>query len=164
VLQSGSAARAQQAEFRRAAARAVRPEQGLEKVLAYVPLFSQCSKRELRLVAKLATTRKVRAGTALLSEGEPGESMYVLLSGTALVLKGGRVLRELGTGDVVGELAVLSRAPRNATVQMTHDGEVAMIRRRDVYRLIDDAAGVARKLLEALADRVRDLAESAIDC
>jgi CRP-like cAMP-binding protein len=157
-------ARAQQDEFRRAAARGVRPEKGLEKVLAYVPLFSQCSKRELRLVARLAKTRKVRAGTELLTEGEPGDSMYVLLEGTAKVTKGRRELAELGVGDVAGELAVLSRAPRNATVSMTSDGEVAVIRRREVYRLIEDASGVARKLLEGLADRVRDLDETAVDC
>jgi CRP-like cAMP-binding protein len=163
MLHSGSVARAQQAEFRRAAARSARPEQGLEKVLAYVPLFSQCSKRELKLVAKLAKTRNVRTGTELLTEGEPGDSMYVILSGTASVVKGGRVLAELGAGDVVGELAVLSRMPRNATVRTTSDGDVAVIRRRDVYRLIEDTSGVARKLLEALADRVRELDETAVD-
>ena len=134
-----------------------RAERGIAGALANVALFSQCSKRELRLVAKLAKTKSVRESTSLTLEGEVGDTMFVILSGRATVHKGGRKLAVLGPGDVVGELALLTKAPRNATVTTTTETEVATIGRRDVNRLIADAPGFARKLLESLANRVRDL-------
>jgi len=83
--------------------------------------------------------------------------MFVILSGHATVHKGGRKIAERGPGDVVGELAILSKAPRNATVTTTTETQVATISRRDVHRLIADAPAFSRKLLESLADRVREL-------
>jgi CRP-like cAMP-binding protein len=132
-------------------------ESGIANALQYSAPFALCSKRELRLVAKLAKTRMVRAGTTLLQEGETGDSMFVIISGGANVNKGGRKIAELGSGDVVGELAALTKCPRNATVTMKTDGEIAVIGRRELVRLLEDAPGFARKLLEALAQRVREL-------
>ena len=130
----------------------------VESALANVSLFSACSKRELRLVAKLAKTRQVSRETALIVEGESGDEMFVFLAGSAaVVLRGGRKVATLGPGDVVGELGVLGHAPRNATVTATVDSEVAVINRRALNRLLADAPGFSRKLLEALAERVRAL-------
>jgi CRP-like cAMP-binding protein len=129
----------------------------IESALANTSLFSQCSARELRLIAKVAKTCKVPAGTTLLVEGEEGDEMLVFLSGSATVQRGARKIASLAPGDAVGELGVLSRAPRNATVTTTADSEVAVIGRRAMNRLLADAPGFARKLLEALADRVREL-------
>jgi CRP-like cAMP-binding protein len=129
----------------------------IESCLANTALFSQCSARELRLIAKLAKTRKVPEGTRLVVEGEVGDNMLVLLSGSATVQRGGRRIATLSAGDVIGELGVLSRAPRNATAITTADSEIAVIGQRAMTRLLADAPGFARKLLEALADRVREL-------
>ena len=129
----------------------------IESALANASLFSQCSARELRLIARLAKTRKVPQGTRLLVEGAVGDEMLVMLSGSATVQRGGRRIATLSAGDVVGELGVLSRAPRNATVITTTDSEIAVIGQRAMTRLLADAPGFARKLLEALAERVREL-------
>jgi len=90
-------------------------------------------------------------------QGQVGDEMLVFLSGTATVQRGGRKIATLSPGSVVGELGVLSRAPRNATVVTTSDSEIAVIGQRAMTRLLADAPGFARKLLEALADRVREL-------
>jgi CRP-like cAMP-binding protein len=129
----------------------------IESALTHTSLFSQCSARELRLIARLAKTRKVPPGTRLVVEGEVGDKMLVLLSGSATVQRGGRRIASLSAGDVIGELGVLSRAPRNATVITTADSEIAVIGQRAMNRLLADAPGFARKLLEALANRVREL-------
>lgn len=129
----------------------------IESALANTSLFSQCSARELRLIARLAKTREVPEGTRLLVEGEVGDRMLVLLAGSATVQRGGRTIATLASGDVIGELGVLSRSPRNATVVATADSEVAVIGQRAINRLLADAPGFARKLLEALSDRVREL-------
>ena len=83
--------------------------------------------------------------------------MYVLLSGTAAVHKAGRKIADLGPGAVIGELAILSKAPRNATVTTRDEAEIAMITRRSFNRLLEDAPGFARKILEAMAQRIREL-------
>jgi CRP-like cAMP-binding protein len=129
----------------------------IESALANTSLFSQCSARELRLIARLAKTREVPEGTRLLVEGEVGDRMFVMLSGSATVQRGGRKIAALSSGDVIGELGVLSRSPRNATVVTTSDSEVAVIGQRSINRLLADAPGFARKLLEALSERVREL-------
>ena len=139
-----------------------RSESGIANALQNASIFSLCSRRELKLVARLAKTKSVRAGTTLMTEGEPGETMFVMLSGGADVRKGGRKLAELGAGDVVGELAVLGKAPRNATVVTRTDADVAVIGRRELFRLIEDAPGFSRKLLEALANRVREMDRRAV--
>jgi CRP-like cAMP-binding protein len=144
-------------ERENAAARRASHEKGIADALESAPLFSLCSKRELRLVAKLAKPKTVRAGTTLVTEGESGDSMFVILSGGVNVHKGGRKIAELGSGDAVGELALLSRAPRNATVTTRTTCDIAVLGRRQLFRLIEDAPGFSRKLLEALANRVRDL-------
>ncbi|MDQ1508301.1 MAG: family transcriptional regulator, cyclic receptor protein, partial [Actinomycetota bacterium] len=113
----------------------------IESALAHTSLFSQCSARELRLIAKLAKTRKVPEGTRLVVEGEVGDNMLVLLSGSATVQRGGRRIATLSAGDVIGELGVLSRAPRNATAITTADSEIAVIGQRAMNRLIADAPG-----------------------
>jgi len=129
----------------------------IESALANTSLFSLCSARELKLIAKVAKTRQVPSGTKMLVEGEEGEEMLVFLSGSATVVQGGRKIATLSPGEVVGELGVLVKAPRNATVTTTRDSEVAVIGRRALNRLLADAPGFARKLLEALAERVREL-------
>ena len=132
-------------------------ETGIANSLASLPLFSLCSRRELKLVAKLAKLRSVRTGTTLIVEGETDDTMFIIVSGRADVRRANRKLAQLRSGDVVGELAVLGKAPRNATVVTTSDCDVAVISRRDVFKLIEGAPGFSRKLLEALANRVREL-------
>jgi CRP/FNR family cyclic AMP-dependent transcriptional regulator len=138
-------------------AAAARHPAKIADALANAAPFSSCSKRELRLVAKVAKTRAVRKGTTLMVEGESGESMIVLLSGGADVHKGGRRIAQIGSGDVVGELAALTKCPRNATVTMRTDGDIAVISRRDLLRLLKGSPSFSWKLLEALALRVREL-------
>jgi len=155
-----SLARADLDDRRRRVGRAEESISSVAAALEYTAIFSQCSKRELKLVAKLAKTRMLRAGTELIKEGETGDSMFVMISGHAKVSRDGRKLADISAGGVVGELAVFSKEPRNATVTLSTDAEVATINRRDVYRLVEDAPGFARKLLEAMSNRIRDLDES----
>ena len=136
---------------------ASRSETGIASALKYATPFISCSRKELRLVARLAKTRPVRPGDQLLTQGEQGDTMYVLLTGTADVHKAGRRVAQLRPGDVFGELAALSKGARNATVTMKTSGEIAIIGRRELRKLIEGAPSFAHKLLETLANRVREL-------
>jgi CRP-like cAMP-binding protein len=144
-------------KLRAVEAKAARSETGIASSLKYATPFLSCSKKELRLVARLSKTKEVRQGVKLLVEGEEGDTMYVLLSGSADVHKGGRRIAMVRPGEVFGELAALSKGPRTATVTMKTSGEVAIIGRRELRKLVERAPDFAQKMLETLANRVREL-------
>jgi CRP/FNR family transcriptional regulator, cyclic AMP receptor protein len=133
------------------------PVTGISGALANTRLFSLCSRKELRTVAKLSKIRNIPKGTRLMAEGDEGDTMYVIVSGIARVSRKGRKVAALGAGDAVGELAVLGRAVRNATVDAETDLQVAELSRRTLSKLINEVPPFAMKLLEAMATRVREL-------
>jgi CRP-like cAMP-binding protein len=124
--------------------------------LAQVPLFSALSKKELQLVARRAEDVKVDAGRILVSEGSTGSEFFVIIDGTATVSRHGRKVATLGPGDAFGELALLDKAPRNATVTAQTEMELVVLGQREFGGLIDEVPGFARKLLAGMARRLRD--------
>jgi len=124
--------------------------------LAEVPLFSALSRKELSLVARRAEDVKVDQGRVLVSEGSTGSEFFVSIDGKASVSKKGRKVATLGPGDAFGELALLDKAPRNATVTAETPLEVVVLGQREFGGLIDEVPGFARKLLAGMARRLRE--------
>lgn len=122
--------------------------------LRAVPVFSALDDDELALVDRLAEKLDVPAGHVLMTEGEVGREFYVLLDGTADVVRGTATVATLGPGDHVGELALLDPQPRNATVTMTSDGEVLAVTQREFWQLLNDVPLLSRKVLQVLARRL----------
>ena len=143
--------------FEREAASRRQVSSALTDHLASNRMFAACGKKELRAVAKAARIGVVRRDTTIMTEGEDGKTMYVILSGSAKVTRNGRRLATIGPGDTVGELALLTKQPRAATVVATSDMEVAVISRKSFAKLLDAAPAFQRKLLESLANVVREL-------
>ncbi len=125
--------------------------------LAKVPLFSGCSQAELRALARRTTDIPVAPGSVLVKEGELGYEFFVITDGRAKVSRGGRKVRELGAGDFFGELALLERVPRNATVTAISDMEAIVLTRADFDAALAEAPGMARKLMVGMARRLREL-------
>jgi CRP/FNR family transcriptional regulator, cyclic AMP receptor protein len=124
--------------------------------LAEVPLFSACSRKELGLVAKRAEDVKVDAGKVLVSEGATGTEFFVIIDGRARVERRGRKVATVGPGGFFGDLALLDRAPRNATVLAETPMELLVLGQREFAALIDEVPGFAHKLLAGLARRLRE--------
>ena len=122
--------------------------------LANVPLFAHCSKRELTRLLSLGRTETVDAGHTLFVEGAPSSNMYVLLTGTAAVKKGGRRIARVGPGDVVGELSVILGGPRTATVQAETPIEWLVLDQRSLRAAIDEVPGLGWHLLQSVAARL----------
>jgi CRP-like cAMP-binding protein len=80
----------------------------------------------------------------------------VIIEGTATVSRHGRKVATLGPGDAFGELALLDKAPRNATVTAATPMELVVLGQREFGGLIDEVPGFARKLLAGMARRLRD--------
>ncbi|MEX1008560.1 MAG: cyclic nucleotide-binding domain-containing protein [Acidimicrobiia bacterium] len=123
--------------------------------LAAVPLFSALSNKELQLVAKQAEPVRVPAGKAVVTEGAAGADFFVILGGQARVERHGKKVAELGPGGFFGDLALLDRAPRNASVIAETEMELAKLGQRAFDELLDTVPGFARKLLAGLARRLR---------
>ena len=126
-------------------------------LLATVPLFAACSKKELQAIAKRSEDRTVAAGTELVREGAAGDAFYVIVSGQADVVRSGNVVATIGPGAFFGDLALLDMAPRNATVTAITDMELIVLGQREFSTMLDEAGGFARKLLVGLAHRLREM-------
>jgi CRP/FNR family transcriptional regulator, cyclic AMP receptor protein len=124
--------------------------------LAEVPLFSALSKKDLQMVSRNAEDVKVDAGKVLVSEGSAGSEFFVIVDGKARVTRRGKKVAELGQGGFFGDLALLDRAPRNATVVAETPMEVLVLGQREFAALIDEVPGFAHKLLAGLARRLRE--------
>lgn len=129
----------------------------IETHFAAVPLFEDCSKRELKMLTKIAVVEPRAAGATLITEGQCGSDAFVILQGRCRVLRKGRRVGEVKAGSVVGELSMLNGAERNATVVADSALEVAIIARRDFLSLLEHSPSISRKLLTSLAARVQEL-------
>ena len=123
-------------------------------LLREVPLFADCSRRELRQIAELADEVVVPAGTALTKEGASGREFVVIVDGSASVHRRGQKVNELGTGDFLGEIALVSRGPRTATVRTTQPTHALVLTAPSFRALLRRTPSMQQKVLEALADRL----------
>jgi len=120
-----------------------------------VSLFAGFTPVELRRVAGLARRQDVAAGTVLCQQGDPGHEFFVVRDGRVRVDRDGQPVAVLGAGDWFGELALLDRAPRSATVTATEATTVLVIGEADFTVLIDEVPALAHHLLAHLASRLR---------
>ena len=121
-----------------------------------VALFAGCSRKDLQRVAGRSEDRRVMAGTTIVTEGENGSEFFVIIDGTARVTRDGRKLTTLGPGSGFGELALLAKGPRNATVVADTVMELAVVNERDFAGLLDEVPSFAYKLLRSTARRLRE--------
>ena len=107
------------------------------------------------MVAKSAERLDVPAGKVVVTEGAAGAEFFVIIEGRARVERHGREVANLGPGAFFGDLALLDRAPRNASVIADSELELAKIGQRAFDALLDHP-GFSKKLLAGLARRLRE--------
>lgn len=124
--------------------------------LAKVPLFASLSTRELQKVAKVATEITVPAGSVICDQGQMGREAFVIVEGSATVSRNKRKVATLPAGSVVGELSLLDRGPRTATVVADTQCTLLVIDQRHFIGVLEDVPALAQKLLAYLAEKVRE--------
>jgi len=123
--------------------------------LSSVWLFSECSRAELKSIERKAKPEHVPAGKTVVQEGDVGTVFYFIVDGKATVVRHGRKIADLGPGQYFGELALLDRLPRTATVKAATDLTLLAIGQRDFEAILKDSPSITRKLLVATASRLR---------
>ncbi len=132
--------------------------QSKSDLLRSVPLFSRCSKKELAGIAQLADELNLPAGKDLTVQGSPAREFFILLEGSAVVRRNGRKLRDLGPGEMVGEIGLLNDGPRTATVTLTEPSRVLVLTARDFHSLLRELPAVSLKVLAVVGERLNESA------
>lgn len=122
-----------------------------------VPMFSACTKRDLQLIGRHAENLTLPAGKVVMEEGRSGDEFFIIAAGKATVSRDGNDVAVLGPGDYFGELALLDRAPRNATVTADTELEVFLLGRREFNGLLAEVPTLSRKLMVGMARRLHEL-------
>lgn len=130
-------------------------EKALIDRLHGVPWFAACTQEQLAAVAQEAERLHIDEGEVILREGRLGRELFVILEGSVVVTRAGRIVNQWGAGDYFGELAAIEGAPRNATVTATTDLEVLIVGPREFDAMMD-IPGVRNALLVGMARRIRD--------
>ena len=118
--------------------------------LADVAFFAGLPQHELAEVSNAATAVDFEAGQTIVTEGDLGHCLFVILGGSATVSSEGEARGEAGPGDVIGEIAVLSSGRRTATIVAKTPVHALKWFKRDVWALEASAPDAARRLRDAL--------------
>jgi CRP-like cAMP-binding protein/ATP/ADP translocase len=124
-------------------------------LLKALSIFSETPERVLVEVASILEEIEVKAGQSIFKKGDMGDCMYILISGQVRVHDGDQALRDLGPGDIFGELSVLDPEPRSASVTALEDTRLFRLYRDGLYDLMADHIEVVRGIIRVLCRWLR---------
>lgn len=133
---------------------------GQADMLKKVPIFSELASRDLERLARIMVPRSVKAGEAVIEEGDQAAGVFIITSGRMQVVRGRsgqheQVLATLGPGDFFGEMALFEGFPRNATVRALEDSECLAMTRWDFLAELKSHPEIAVAMLPVLVRRLR---------
>jgi CRP-like cAMP-binding protein len=126
-------------------------------------LFSSCTASELRKIRSSLDEVEVPAGKVLVEEGRIGMEFFIIVSGVAAVTREGKKVATLGPGGHFGELALLDRRPRSASVVSETEMDLLVLSQRQFNSLLTSVPTISRKMLAAMANRLREADALAYD-
>jgi CRP-like cAMP-binding protein len=124
------------------------------ELIRNVPLFSRLSRKGLQDVASIADEIDFSAGKVLTKQGDRGREFIVILEGAAEVEQDGKRINTLGEGDFFGEIALVTKLPRTATVTATEPMRALVITDRDFRTLLKKSTDVGEGIVEAMGERL----------
>ena len=125
--------------------------------LQKVDIFADCTRKQLKAVAAISRVIEAPTGTVLTRAGEPGEEVFFILDGAAMVEVTRRKRVRLLPGEFFGEMSLLDGEPRSATVRAETDMRLLVILRRNFQSLLSEVPELTRSILIVLSRRLRDL-------
>jgi CRP/FNR family transcriptional regulator, cyclic AMP receptor protein len=125
------------------------------EALSKVDLFSDLNRKELKVIAGLTKEFRFSQGTAIVTEGEDSARFYLIVEGTVAVKVKNRTRTTLGPGDYFGELAVIDRGPRSATVIALEPVRTLSLASFSLRPVLRQYPEVTLKMLVKVAERLR---------
>jgi CRP/FNR family cyclic AMP-dependent transcriptional regulator len=116
--------------------------------LTAIPIFSELSPEEARRLATFATETSAAKGQILLKEGDYSVELIAIEEGTAEVLQGGRTIASLHAGDLIGEMGLLERRPRNADVIASSPMRLLRLTHWEIRRMSDETLNRIKAIIE----------------
>jgi CRP-like cAMP-binding protein len=116
--------------------------------LTAIPLFSSLSPEEARRLATFATETSAAEGQILMKEGDYSTELIAIEEGTADVIKGGSAIASLKSGDLIGEMGLIEREPRNADVIATSPMRLLKLTHWEIRRMSDETLARIRQVIE----------------
>lgn len=123
--------------------------------LADVAFFAGFTPDQLQRVAQLADEVEAEQGARLMEQGRIGQEAFVIVEGTAGVWIGGQRVNEVGTGDIVGEMALIDHHPRTADIVAESPMRLLAFDAKDFRRLLDEMPEALIRVMERLIERKR---------
>jgi CRP-like cAMP-binding protein len=112
-------------------------------------------RKYIDLLAGSGEAEAFSAGETVFAEGDPGDRLYVIRSGSVALSAQGVPLETLGPGGLFGEMAVIDREPRSATALTVSDSELVAIDKRRFWFLVQETPYFAEIVMRVMADRLR---------
>jgi CRP/FNR family transcriptional regulator, cyclic AMP receptor protein len=131
-------------------------------LLKRIPLFAGFDRHHLERLGMLTEEVDVPAGKVLIRQGELGDDLMIIYSGQVVVDRDGARVNQLGPGEFFGEIALIERGPRTATVTAEAPCRLLVINHRDFHAVMEEFPDVAARVLMTLAHRLRNLDPAAI--
>jgi CRP/FNR family cyclic AMP-dependent transcriptional regulator len=131
-------------------------------LLKKVPMFSSLSNRHLIEIAKHAESVSVKTGRVLTRQGARGVEFFFIVEGKALVQKNGKAIRKLTSGDFFGEISLIDREPRTASVIAESDMKLLAVSWASFDHLLEAVPDLQRKIMIALCRYLRMAEKPAI--
>lgn len=116
--------------------------------LTAIPIFSQLSPEEARRLATFATETSVADGQILMKQGDYSTELIAIEEGTADVIRDGTKIASLKDGDLIGEMGLIERQPRNADVIATSPMRVLKLTHWEIRRMSQDTVDRIQKTIE----------------
>jgi CRP-like cAMP-binding protein len=127
-----------------------------EELIRQVPLFSTLDKKEVQGLASSMKERIFNEGDTISTEGQSGIGFFIIDEGEAAVSVGGEERAKLGHGDYFGEIALIDDGARTATITAKSPLKCYGITSWEFRPLVEQNAGLAWKMLQTLAARLRE--------
>jgi len=128
-------------------------------VLAHVPLFEGISDDSMAKLAAVTGEMDFEPDQFIVLQGQVGTGLYVIIDGSARVMRGSEEIARLGPSDFFGELSVIDQMPRNASVQALEPTRCIALASWDLLDLLEKDPKLSLNLIRGLAARVREHGE-----
>ena len=127
------------------------------ELLKRTPLLAGLGRKDIEEVGRLVDEVDLKAGYVLMREGDIGREFFVIIDGQVRIDKGGTTIRTMGSGEWLGDIALVTEGPRTATATTETPCRLLVLNHGAFHQLMDQYPSIRLCVLDAMAKRIRDL-------